>query len=171
MNLLMNDTNRFGRNSKREVSASGTDAIWTADLVDMQSFSRSNKGFKYIEVCVCVRVCVLSPCPMIIDVFSKYEWAIPLKTKIGPEVMKAFQSLWKTQIPPQKIWTYKGKELYNKSMKELLEKNNVQLYSTEYEEKSSIVERSNRTIILITGPLTRICKSTMELSTRVRRIL
>ena len=60
--------------------ASGTDAIWTADLVDMQSFSKSNKGFKYIL--------------MIIDVFSKYGRAIPLKTKTGPEVMKAFQSLW-----------------------------------------------------------------------------
>ena len=31
-------------------------------------------------------------------------------------------------------------------MKDLLEKNNVQLYSTENEEKSSIVERLNRTI-------------------------
>ena len=117
---------------KRRVSASGTDAIWTADLVDMQSFSRSNKGFNYIL--------------MIIDGFSKYGWAIPLKTKTGPEVMKAFQSLWRTQKPPQKLWTDKGKEFYNKSMKELLEKDNVQLYSTENEEKSSIVERLNRTI-------------------------
>ena len=94
------------------MSASGTDAIWTADLIDMQSFSRSNKGFKYIL--------------MIIDVFSKYRWAIPLKTKNGSEVMKAFQSLWKTQKPPQKLWTDEGKDFYNKSMKELLEKNNVQ---------------------------------------------
>ena len=77
---------------------------------------------------------------MIIDVFSKYGWAITLKTKTGPEVMKAFQSLWKTQKPPQKLWTDKGKEFYNKSMKDLLEKNNVQLYSTENEEKSNIVE-------------------------------
>ena len=77
---------------------------------------------------------------MIIDVFSEYGWAIPLKTKTGPEVMKAL-SLWKTQKPSQKVWTDKGKEFYNKSMMELLEKNNVQLYSTENEEKSSIVER------------------------------
>ena len=83
---------------------------------------------------------------MIIDVFSKYEWAIPLKTKTGPEVMKAFQMLLRKQPPPQKLWTDKGKEFYNKSMKDLLEKNNVQLYSTENEEKSSIVERWNRTI-------------------------
>ena len=63
---------------KRSVFASGTDAIWTANLVDMQSVSRSNKGFKYIS------------------------WAIPLKTKTGPEVTKAFQHLWEKQKPPQK---------------------------------------------------------------------
>ena len=117
---------------KRRVPASGTDAIWTADLVDMRSFPRSNKDFKYIL--------------MIIDEFSKYGWEIPLKTKTGQEVMKAFQSLWKTQKPPQKLWTENSKEFYNKSMKKLLEKNNVQLYSTENEDKSTIVKRWNRTI-------------------------
>ena len=118
--------------TKRRVYASGVDVIWTADLVDMQSFTKSNNGYKYIL--------------MIIDVFSKYGWAIPLKTKMGSEVAKAFQDLWKTQIPPQKLWTDKGKEFYNKQMKDLLEKNNVDLYSTENEEKSSVVERWNRTI-------------------------
>ena len=83
---------------------------------------------------------------MIIDVFSKYGWAIPLKTKTGPEAAKVFQDLWKTQSPPQKLWTDKGKEFYNKSMKEVLKNNNVELYSAENEEKSSVVERWNRTI-------------------------
>ena len=55
------------KNAKRRVFASGTGAIWTADLVDMQSFAKSNKGYKYIL--------------MIIDVFSKYGWSIPLKRK------------------------------------------------------------------------------------------
>ena len=117
---------------KRKVFASGVDAIWTADLVDMQSFSRSNKGYKYIL--------------MIIDVFSKFGWAVPLKTKTGPEVAKAFHNLWKSRAPPQKLWTDKGKEFYCRPMKELLEKYNVQLYSTENEEKSSVIERWNRTI-------------------------
>ena len=121
-----------GKFKKRRVFASGTDAIWTADLVGMQSVSRSNKCFKYIL--------------MIINVFSKYGWAIPLQTKTGPEVTKAFRESWKKQKPPTKLWTDKGKEFYNKSMKDLLEKNNVELYSTEDEEKSSIVERWNRTI-------------------------
>ena len=68
-----------------------------------------------------------------------YGWTIPLKTKTGPEVMTAFQSLCRKQPPPQKLWTYRGTECYNKPMKDLLEKNNVELYSTENEEKSSIV--------------------------------
>ena len=68
--------------SKRHVYASGVDAIWVANLVEMQAFTRQNKGYKYIL--------------MIIDVFSKYGWAIPLKSKTGAEVARAFQQLWKT---------------------------------------------------------------------------
>ena len=118
---------------KRRVFARDVPAIWTADLVDMQSSVKSNKGYKYILV--------------IIDVFIKYGCAVPLKTKSGLDVAKAFRDLWKTQQPPQKWWTEgKGKEFYIRPMKDLLEKNNVQLYSTENEEKSSVVERWNRTI-------------------------
>ena len=127
----MNYTNQFEKSLKRDI-LSGVEAIWAADLVEMQSFSRSNRGFKYI--------------PMIIDVFSKYGWFVPLKTKTGVGVTKAFQDSWRKQAPPQNLWTDKGKEFYNRLMKELLEKNNVQLYSTENEEKSSIVERWNHTI-------------------------
>ena len=64
----------------RRVFTSGVDGIWALNLVEMQSFSRSNKGFKYIL--------------MIVDVISKYGSAVPLKTKTGAEVTRAFQSLW-----------------------------------------------------------------------------
>ena len=43
---------------------------------------------------------------------------------------------------PDKIWVDKGKEFYNKDVKSL----DVQIYSTENEEKSSVIERWNRTI-------------------------
>ena len=33
---------------KRRVYASSVDAIWAADLVEMQTFARQNKGYKYI---------------------------------------------------------------------------------------------------------------------------
>ena len=100
---------------RKFVFASGVGATWAADLVEMQPFPKQNGGYKYIL--------------MIIDVFSKYSWTIPLKIKTVLEVTNAFQHFF-----------------YNKSMKDMLHKHNVNLYSTENEETFSIVERWNRTI-------------------------
>ena len=82
---------------------------------------------------------------MVLDLFSKYGWIVPLKTKTGLEVSKAFESIFK-RGKPKKLWVDKGKEYYNKNMLDLLAKNNIEIYSTENEEKSSVCERWNRTI-------------------------
>jgi len=47
---------------------------------------------------------------------------------------------------PKFLWTDKGKEFYNKNVDEILMQYNIKLYSTENEEKSSVVERWNRRI-------------------------
>ena len=118
---------------KRRVISKHVDDIWAADLVDMQYYSRTNKGYKYIL--------------MVIDVFSKYGWAEPLKNKTGVEIIRAFAKIWDSkQKPPKYLWTDKGKEFDNKPFRDLLEKKKVHLYWTENEEKSSVVERWNRTI-------------------------
>ena len=44
------------------------------------------------------------------------------------------------------IWSDKGKEFYNTHVKDLLKSKNMKLYSTDNEEKGSVVERWNRTI-------------------------
>ena len=116
---------------KRIVFAKNVDDIWSADLVDMQSFSKYNNGFKYIL--------------MVIDVFSKFGWGVPLKTKNGTTIAEAFEKIFKNNVPAM-LWTDKGKEFYNVHLSKVLRKNNVKLYSTENEEKSSVVERWNRTI-------------------------
>ena len=116
---------------KRRVVVGGVDETWAADLVDMSAFSRDNRGFKYL----------LS----IIDVFSKYGWLVPLKDKKGTTVRDAFRTVFKDRTP-KKLWTDKGTEFYNREMKDLLQKHDVELYSTENEEKSSVVERWNRTM-------------------------
>lgn len=118
---------------KRRVIAKQVDDIWAADLVDMQYYSRTNKGFKYIL--------------MIIDVFSKYGWAIPVKNKTAAEMVRVFTELWDSgQKPPKYLWTDKGKEFDNKLFRALLAEKNVHMYWTENEEKSCVVERWNRTI-------------------------
>ena len=118
--------------TRRRVIANHIDEIWCSDLVEMQQFSKWNKGYRYLL--------------MVLDVFSKYGWIVPLKDKKGETVAEAFKKIFKEGRKPQYLWTDKGKEYYNKHVKELLDKNKITLYSTENEEKSSVCERWNRTI-------------------------
>ena len=116
---------------KRFVFVRKVDDIWGADLIELQKFSSKNSGYRYLL--------------MIIDIFSKYGWSIPLKFKTGEEVAKAFQKIFK-ENKPKKLWVDKGKEFYNTIVEELLEKNNIKMYSTHNDEKCTVVERWNRTI-------------------------
>ena len=111
---------------KRRVLVGGIDKIWTADLADMTALSKDNHGYTFLL--------------LVIDTFSKYGWVIPLKDKKGKTVADALKTIFKER-KPEKLWTDKGKEFYNKDVKDLIE-----LYSTENEEKSSIVERWIRTM-------------------------
>ena len=53
---------------RRKVYSSFRDNIWGADLADMQSLSKYNKGINYL-------LCA-------IYLFCKYAWLVPLKDKI-----------------------------------------------------------------------------------------
>ena len=96
----------------------------------MQAFAKFNRGVIYLLA--------------VIDVFSKYGWLIPLKDKTGKSVASALKTIFEER-KPEKMWVDKGKEFYNKDVKDLIE-----LYSTENEEKSSVVERWIRTILRLT---------------------
>ena len=61
--------------------------------------------------------------------------------------MKTFSKILKTGRQSQFLWSDKGREFYNRDFKKLLDENGISLYSTENEEKSSVVKRWNiRTI-------------------------
>ena len=53
------------------------DDIWSADLVDMRQYGKQNEGFNYILT--------------VIDVFSKFGWAIPLKIETGKQMIELFK--------------------------------------------------------------------------------
>ena len=116
-------TRKFQR---RRVNASGINEIWAVDVIDMQAFSEDNNGIKYLLT--------------VIDIFSKFVWIIPIKRKTGQEVANAFSRILKERRP-SKMWVDKGLEFYSKDVQKL-----VELYSTENEEKSCVIERFNRTI-------------------------
>ena len=99
----------------------------------MKLLSKFNKGIKYL-------LCV-------IDLFSKYAFAIPLKDKKGVSIVNAFQSILdKSGRKPNKIWVDQGSEFYNHNFKKWLANNDISMYSTYNEGKSVVAERFIRTL-------------------------
>ena len=118
---------------KRRVISNNIDDIWAADLVEMQKFSRWNKGIRYLL--------------MVIDVFSKYGWIRELKNKKAETVYEAFRDIiMKSNRKPKMLWTDKGSEFIGKYFRNYLGIKKIKPYYTENKEKSSVVERWNRTI-------------------------
>lgn len=118
---------------RRRVEVNGIDRIWSADLVDMQRFSRDNHGVKYLLT--------------VIDVFSKYAWIMPLKNKTGKSITEAFTEIVAgSKRKPDKLWVDKGTEFYNRTFRDWLKENEIDMYSTHNEGKAVVVERFNRTI-------------------------
>ena len=95
--------------NKRKVQSPFIGNIWGADLADMQLISKFNKGIPFLLI--------------VIDIFSKYAWVIPLKDEKGITITNAFQKiLTEFNQKPSKIWLGKGSEFYNRSMKSFVRK-------------------------------------------------
>ena len=107
--------------------SNGIDAIWAPDLVEMQKFSKWNKGVKYLL--------------MVIDVFSKYGWIRGLKDKKTETVSKVFDDIFKSKRKPQMLWTDKGSEFISKHFKEFLKSKGITLYHTETVKRNLVLLR------------------------------
>ena len=117
---------------RNRVIVGGIDELWQMDLADMQTMAAENDGYRYLLVCI--------------DVFSKYLWVIPLKTKTGPALVTAFKKILESGRKPEKVQTDQGTEFFNKHFKELMKKEEIHLYNTYNETKASVVERVIRTL-------------------------
>ena len=117
--------------TRRKIIVNHIDEIFAADLVEMQKFAKLNKGYRYLLTCI--------------DIFSKFAWVIPLKDKRGITIKNALQKIFNKR-KPKFLWTDRGTEFYNKQVQDLLNENNIKLYSTNNSEiKSAVIERFNRT--------------------------
>lgn len=113
------------------VWANGVDDVWGMDLADMAQWHASNDGYKYILV--------------IVDVFSRYAWAFPLKTKTATEVWDAFARV-AGEGRPHAIWVDRGGEFYSKMWDGRLDRLDIGRYSTGGVYHVSIAERFIRTL-------------------------
>lgn len=121
------------RYPRRATVIRGYNDLFQADLVEMIPYARvpGNRGYKYIL--------------MVIDTWSKYLWAIPLKNKTGKEVAEAMAKVLAERVP-KNLQTDHGKEFYNPEFRRLMSDYNINHYSTYSNLKAAIVERVNRTL-------------------------
>ena len=109
------------------------DEIWSIDLADMIDYKTSNnKGFRCIFI--------------IIDNFSKYLWAIPLKNKYSQTITNEFSNIITSKRKPLKLESDRGTEFYNSILQNLLRSKNIRHYSRYTDKGPSIAERVIRTL-------------------------
>ena len=117
---------------RNQIFVTGIDDHWSADLMDMMKFKQYNDGYSYIL--------------MVIDVFSKYLWMRPLKTKTGESVKSALANILREGRSPTRIRTDKGQEFKAREVQKLLNKYNIQHLYAQNETKATVAERVIKTI-------------------------
>ena len=118
---------------RRKVVVGGIDHQWQIDLVDVSRIAKQNQNHHFILTCI--------------DVFSKYAWAVPLKSKSGQSLVSGFGSILKSGRKPFYIHADRGTEFWNAKFKALLDEHGIKLFATYNDEtKAQICERFNRTL-------------------------
>jgi hypothetical protein len=116
----------------RKYISSSLDHLWQCDLVDMQQFKQQNRGYSYILTAI--------------DVFSRYAWGMPIKSKHSENIVNAFQDIFKMGRKPSQIQTDQGTEFENRIVQSFFKKHGVHHYSVKSQFKASLVERFHRTL-------------------------
>jgi len=82
----------------------------------MHPYSRFNKDYHHILT--------------VIDVLSKYAWAVPLKSKSGSETANVTEIIRKSGRHPKNLQIDMGKEFYNTDVQRRVNKHGINHYST-----------------------------------------
>ncbi|XP_033228827.1 uncharacterized protein LOC117180438 [Belonocnema kinseyi] len=118
---------------RRHLDTRGIDETWQGHLVEMQPYERVNKGYKNIRT--------------VINTFSTFSWAVPVKSKKGEDVVAAMESVLYEGRVAKNLHIDRGKELYNSQFEYLMKRYKKNLYSTVINGKASICEPFNRTLM------------------------
>jgi hypothetical protein len=79
---------------------------------------------------------------LVINCFNKMVWVEPLKNKSGPEVLNAFNRIYKrTGTSFTHLQVDKGREFDNHAFKDYCKENNLNLYFSKTIKKAALAER------------------------------
>jgi hypothetical protein len=121
----------------KQVVVGGVNIQLQGDLLDMQKTARLNGGFRYIL--------------LLIDCFSRFCYARPLKRKQGELTAEATSSILDEAEKriARKVTHFQvdqGTEFYNTAVKKVMEKRFINMFSTKSPTKAQMVERLIRTL-------------------------
>ena len=120
------------RIQRNRVVVDGIDDQWDMDLMDMSSISKHNDGFHFVLLCI--------------DIFSRYVWLQPLKSKQNKEVVAALKVIFEQGRIPSKIRHDKGSEFTGQVTTKYLKEQGVVSFVTHNEVKASYAERAVKTV-------------------------
>jgi hypothetical protein len=123
------------RNFQRgRVLVTGIDDQWEADLADLQDYASENDGYKYLL--------------FVIDVFSRFAWVKPLKSKEAKNIIAAFKEILENEghRHPKRLRTDAGRDFTSAKFQQLMKSENINHFVTHSEKQANYVERLIQTI-------------------------
>ena len=122
------------RNFKRnKIYVSGLNSQWCTDLADLGAYSKKNRGFRYIL--------------LVMDVFSRYAYAEPLKMKNSTQTLAAFKKIVeRAGATPILLQSDMGGEFTNDLIQAYLKSKKIRFFISQGIKKNSVCERAIRSI-------------------------
>ena len=118
---------------KREsIIMSALDQQWDADIMDMVKFSRKNNGYRYLAI--------------FIDIFSRYIWVRPLRTKKPSEMVNVMKEVFAEGRRPLSIRTDRGSEYIGKEVQTYLKSMEILHFIARNAIHANYAERLIRTL-------------------------
>ena len=124
--------NPLKRFKREAIISEYMDQNWDADLITLNDLKQYNDGYCYILGCI--------------DLFSRYAWAVCLKTKSGKDVKTAFQKIFSGGRKCEVLRTDRGSEFTNSVVTGYFKEIGVYRIFTYNELHANYIERWNRTL-------------------------
>lgn len=113
------------------VIVGGIDDQYDADLSDVQKWDKENDGTRFLLV--------------VIDIFSRYAWAHPLRNKTNAALKQAFEKIFKHR-KPRRLRTDAGKEFTGNIMERFFHEHDINHFVALNETKANYAERLIKTL-------------------------
>ena len=108
------------------------DYQWDVDTASMINYTKENDGYGFFV--------------LIIDIFSRYIWTVPLRTTKATEMVDALKSIFDRGRVPDKMRSDKGVEFKNRAVQKLTKEEGIDQFFTQNESKANFAERAIKNI-------------------------